>query len=86
MAELMTGAAAGLQESACVSTFTIGLLKDTGFWGDIRESMGEEIYWGRNKGCEFFENLCAAEVKFAEFENKEDYLACTFNGRGYGLS
>ncbi len=52
----MTGEA--VATDAQLSVFTIALLKDTGFFAEVNDNMTDSIYWGKEKGCDFFMNGC----------------------------
>lgn len=45
-------------EGNILTIFTVSLLKDTGFWNDVNENFTNQIYWGRNKGCDFVTLAC----------------------------
>ncbi len=61
----MTGSPFGIILS--FSIFTIALLKDTGYYTDVNSNFSDDIYWGKNKGCDFLVNLCNSNTKFPEF-------------------
>jgi hypothetical protein len=62
---MMTGAA--VITDAVLSSFTIALLKDTGFYEEVNEGMADNIYWGKGKGCEFISNGCYSKQNYPEF-------------------
>lgn len=62
MNELMTGSQ--IPGSGVLSIFSVSLLRDTGFWGEIDENFVGDIYWGRGRGCDFFEHKCFGELKY----------------------
>jgi hypothetical protein len=49
-----------------LTNFTLAFLEDSG-WYIVNYSKAQNIYWGRNKGCEFFNNFCYSNLKFNEF-------------------
>ncbi|KAL4453890.1 hypothetical protein ABPG74_003773 [Tetrahymena malaccensis] len=80
--EIMTASA--LTEGLNLTFFTVALLKDTGYWDDVNENLTDPIYWGRNKGCDFFQNACQSQTQYEEFTaaNKK---SCSFWGDGQGI-
>ncbi|KAL4471907.1 hypothetical protein ABPG73_001157 [Tetrahymena malaccensis] len=80
--ELMTASA--LSDSVKLSIFTVALLKDTGYWDDVNENLSDSIYWGKDKGCDFFQNACQSTTqKYEEFaiDSTQD---CSFGYDGLG--
>jgi len=45
--------ASAVNEGSNLTFFTVALLKDTGYWGDVNENLTDPIYWGKGKGCNF---------------------------------
>ena len=45
--------ASAVNEGSNLTFFTVALLKDTGYWGDVNENLADPIYWGKGKGCNF---------------------------------
>jgi len=45
--------ASAVIEGSHLTFFTVALLKDTGYWGDVNENLTDPIYWGKGKGCNF---------------------------------
>ncbi|EGR26882.1 leishmanolysin family protein, putative [Ichthyophthirius multifiliis] len=43
---------------AYFSGFTTNLLRDTGFYAEIDESMEEQMFYGKGKGCDFIYGIC----------------------------
>lgn len=42
--------------------------------------MVDEILWGKDKGCDFFENVCSStSATYTEFLEAETY-ECTYDG------
>ena len=39
-----------------ISVFTLALLKDTNFYAEVDLSKAQNIFWGKNKGCQFLNN------------------------------
>lgn len=71
-----------MRESFYLSPFTIALLRDTGFWDEVNENLSTPIFWGKNKGCDFFYSDCITS-------NYEEYSptalsGCSFNYEGIG--
>ncbi|KAL4453892.1 hypothetical protein ABPG74_003775 [Tetrahymena malaccensis] len=79
--EIMTPSA--LTEGLNLTFFTVALLKDTGYWDDVNENLTDPIYWGRGKGCDFFENACQSTTQFEEFATPGQQ-GCSFWGDGQG--
>ncbi|EAR96684.3 leishmanolysin family protein (macronuclear) [Tetrahymena thermophila SB210] len=75
--------ASALTEGLNLTFFTIALLKDTGYWDDVNENLTDPIYWGRGKGCDFFEKACQSTTQYEEFATP-DQSACSFWGDGQG--
>ncbi|KAL4438378.1 hypothetical protein ABPG74_009417 [Tetrahymena malaccensis] len=69
-----------------ISKFTAALLLDTGFYAEINNNLLMPIYWGKNKGCDFFNKSCKSEKQFPEFSDKSFYESCDFYSQGYGRS
>ncbi|EAR97451.2 leishmanolysin family protein (macronuclear) [Tetrahymena thermophila SB210] len=80
--EIMTASA--LTEGLNLTFFTVALLKDTGYWDDVNENLTDPIYWGRGKGCDFFQNACKSSTQYEEFV-ASGQLACSFWGDGQGI-
>ena len=52
-----------------LSIFSIAFLKDTGWYSFVNEEMVENIYFGKNKGCDFVFKGCQNEEKtYEEFD------------------
>ncbi|EGR31787.1 leishmanolysin family protein, putative [Ichthyophthirius multifiliis] len=81
--ELMT--ADSSDRKSLLSIFTIALLKDTGYYAEIDESMINNIQWGKNKGCDFVLRACQSDTYYHEFI-KIEYTPeqCSSNNEGYG--
>jgi hypothetical protein len=52
--EMMT--ASSMQDGA-LSKFTLAFFEDSG-WYKVDYSLAEEMYWGKNQGCDFMNKLC----------------------------
>ena len=50
--------ASSVNEGSVLSVFTVSILKDTGYWNDLNENLANNIYWGKNKGCDFVNLAC----------------------------
>lgn len=37
-----------------ISEFTAALLLDSGYYAEINSNLLMPVYWGKNKGCDFF--------------------------------
>ncbi|EGR31372.1 leishmanolysin family protein, putative [Ichthyophthirius multifiliis] len=70
---------------ASLSVLTASLLKDTGFYADINENFVSNIYWGRNRGCDFINNACRGINKYIEFVDSSVIKSCTFEFMGQGV-
>lgn len=79
----MTGSSS---KKPILSLFTIALLVDTGFWSGVNVNMANELAWGKDKGCAFEKYVCKGDLKYAEFENRENETRCSFDGNGYGIT
>ncbi|KAL4478585.1 hypothetical protein ABPG74_006820 [Tetrahymena malaccensis] len=83
--EYMT--ASQVLKSYVVSEFTAALLRDTGFYAGINSNMVGTIYWGKNKGCDFFQNVCNSTLTtYPEFpvqQNGQQY--CDFYSMAIGI-
>ncbi|EGR29081.1 leishmanolysin family protein, putative, partial [Ichthyophthirius multifiliis] len=83
--ELMSSGQSQLDSQ--VSVFTIALLRDSGFYAEVNESMAEDIQWGRNRGCEFVLQFCYSETQYPEYQYKQYQVQqCSFKNNGYGLT
>ncbi|KAL4453891.1 hypothetical protein ABPG74_003774 [Tetrahymena malaccensis] len=80
--EIMTASA--LTEGLNLTFFTVALLKDTGYWDDVNESLTDPIYWGKGKGCDFFLNACQSASQYEEFV-PANQAACSFWDDGQGV-
>ncbi|EGR32455.1 leishmanolysin family protein, putative [Ichthyophthirius multifiliis] len=83
--ELMVAYSSGKESQ--LSVFTIALLRDTGYYAEVNESMANDIQWGRNKGCDFFLKACYSDTFYPEFVYQKSFSnQCTFQNNGYGKS
>ncbi|KAL4438375.1 hypothetical protein ABPG74_009414 [Tetrahymena malaccensis] len=67
-----------------VSKFTAALLLDTGYYAEINSNLLMPIYWGKNKGCDFFNKTCKAGKYFPEFPDDSISESCDFFSQGIG--
>ncbi|KAL4438377.1 hypothetical protein ABPG74_009416 [Tetrahymena malaccensis] len=67
-----------------ISEFTAALLLDTGYFAEINSNLLMPIYWGKNKGCDFFNNSCNTQKNFHEFPDDSQDEACDFFSQGIG--
>ncbi|EGR26883.1 leishmanolysin family protein, putative [Ichthyophthirius multifiliis] len=66
---------------AYFSGFTTNLLRDTGFYVEIDESMEEQMFYGKGKGCEYVLGKCKTTTR--EFcDPKTDEKLCDFYHNG----
>ena len=65
--------------------FTVALLRDTGFYQDINENFANSIYWGRNRGCDFFTNACKGVYTYPEFVKDNTIKSCSYENEGFGV-
>ncbi|KAL4438373.1 hypothetical protein ABPG74_009412 [Tetrahymena malaccensis] len=65
-----------------ISEFTAALLLDTGYYAEINTNFLMPIYWGKNKGCDFFHNTCKFGNDLPEFPDVEE--SCDFYSEGIG--
>lgn len=49
-----------------MSIFTIALLRDTGFYASVNESMEEPSFYGKNQGCSFISGSCESKKEFCQ--------------------
>jgi hypothetical protein len=62
---------------ASLSIFTVSLLRDTGFYAEVNENFSSNIFWGKNKGCDFINNGCKGIYKYPEFTDVSN-KSCTY--------
>ncbi|EGR32339.1 leishmanolysin family protein, putative [Ichthyophthirius multifiliis] len=68
-----------------LSIFTIAVLKDTGYYAEVNESMANNIQWGKNKGCDFVLKACQSGTYYSEFSRTEYCRGqCSSQNYGYG--
>ncbi|EAR86018.1 transmembrane protein, putative (macronuclear) [Tetrahymena thermophila SB210] len=67
-----------------ISEFTAALLLDTGYYAEINQNLLMPLYWGKNKGCDFFNKSCNAGKYFAEFSDDTTREGCDFYSYGIG--
>ncbi|EAR86011.2 leishmanolysin family protein (macronuclear) [Tetrahymena thermophila SB210] len=79
--EFMT--ASIVQRIYSISEFTAALLLDTGYYAEINSNFLNPIYWGKNKGCDFFNNSCNTAKDLHEFPNNTQE-SCDFYYEGIG--
>ncbi|EAR93808.2 leishmanolysin family protein (macronuclear) [Tetrahymena thermophila SB210] len=82
--ELMTASA--MLDNTKLSVFTVALLKDTGYWDEVNENLSEPIYWGKDKGCDFFSNACQSTTQRYEEYPADNIQACSFDYDAQGYS
>ncbi|EGR29329.1 leishmanolysin family protein, putative, partial [Ichthyophthirius multifiliis] len=82
--EIMTGTKAYITSSV-LSIFTIAALKDTGFYPETNENMANNIFWGKEKDCDFLENACQSTIEYPEQPKKYEEQQCTFGYEGIGI-
>ncbi|EGR29768.1 leishmanolysin family protein, putative [Ichthyophthirius multifiliis] len=81
--ELMTADSSGRE--FILSIFTIAVLKDTGYYAEVNESMANNIQWGKNKGCDFALKACQSNTYYPEFSQIEHSpVQCSSQNDGYG--
>ena len=57
------------QEEMAISEITLALLEDSG-WYKINYFTGGLMRFGKNKGCEFIQNICLDSYYNTQFENE----------------
>ncbi|KAL4438372.1 hypothetical protein ABPG74_009411 [Tetrahymena malaccensis] len=67
-----------------ISEFTAALLLDTGYYAEINSNLLMPIYWGKNKGCDFFHKTCKAGKEFPEFPDNNVEESCDFYSEAIG--
>ncbi|EAR86012.1 leishmanolysin family protein (macronuclear) [Tetrahymena thermophila SB210] len=67
-----------------ISKFTAALLLDTGYYAEINSNLLMPIYWGKNKGCDFFNKTCNTGKYFPEFPDDSVKESCDFFSLGIG--
>ncbi|KAL4438376.1 hypothetical protein ABPG74_009415 [Tetrahymena malaccensis] len=67
-----------------ISKFTAALLLDTGFYAEVNSNLLMPIYWGKNKGCDFFNKSCNTGKYFPEFPGDNIEESCDFFSFGIG--
>ncbi|EAR96056.1 leishmanolysin family protein (macronuclear) [Tetrahymena thermophila SB210] len=68
-----------------LSVFTIALLKDTGFYSQVNDSMADQYFYGKDAGCDFVLQECNSTNNKNEFCSKESEKPenqCDFYGNG----
>ncbi|KAL4454178.1 hypothetical protein ABPG74_012135 [Tetrahymena malaccensis] len=85
MNEIMTAQQVSI--GATLSQFTIALLKDTGFWADVNVNIAGQILWGKNQGCDFYNQACQSSNKanYLEFVSSSQVEGCSLTNDGYGI-
>lgn len=58
--EVMTGIITG---HPILSRFTLAGLEDSK-WYKVNYGLGQELYWGKDKGCSFYTHLCKESEEF----------------------
>lgn len=53
-------------ENAKITEFTLAFLEGTG-WSQGNYSLAETLYWGKGKGCDFYDGPCVDIATFDEF-------------------
>ncbi|EGR27277.1 leishmanolysin family protein, putative [Ichthyophthirius multifiliis] len=81
--EMMNGES--VPTDAALSIFTVSLLRDTGFFAEINENFASNIYWGKNKGCDYVNNACKGIYRYQEFVDGNTVKTCTFEYQGSGI-
>lgn len=77
--------ASAITSDAAFSKFTFSLLMDTGWYDYIDFSLADEIQWGKNKGCKFFDHACLDNnTQYAEFSYTVNETQCNFDKNGIG--
>ena len=68
------------------TTLDIALLKDTGFYAEIVETLYDPIIFGKGKGCTFLAGACDALLDFHEFAAIKNPAipGCDFYLHGWG--
>ncbi|EAR86017.1 leishmanolysin family protein (macronuclear) [Tetrahymena thermophila SB210] len=67
-----------------ISEFTAALLLDTGYYAEVNSNLLMPIYWGKNKGCDFFNKSCNTSQQFPEFPDDSEEESCDFFSQGIG--
>ncbi|EGR34104.1 leishmanolysin family protein, putative [Ichthyophthirius multifiliis] len=62
------------------SGFTANLLRDTGFYAEINESMEEKTFYGKGQGCEHILDACRSEKR--EYCKNTDKFVCDYYHNG----
>lgn len=60
-----------------LSRFSLAVAKDSGFF-QVNMDKGENIFWGKNEGCGFFEQSCKI-TESDEFCSKDETVSCSDN-------
>ena len=61
-----------------LSSFTLAVFKGSGFY-TINMEKAQNFYWGKNKGCGFFEKDLCTKTEYPEICNVKDELGCDEN-------
>lgn len=77
--------ASAINSDAAFSRFTFNLLLDTGWYTSIDFSLADEIQWGKNQGCGFFNLACKDTAKnYSEFSYTLNETKCSYDYNGVG--
>ena len=57
------------------SKMSLAVAKDSG-WYEVDMEKGDQYVWGKNKGCEIFDNTCKSD-KLSMFCPIENHLSCS---------
>lgn len=67
-----------------LSIFSLAVMEDSG-WFQVDYSLAEPFTWGKNKGCDFYNNACQSqENSFSEFCQSGEETGCIDNNRFKG--
>ncbi|EGR33745.1 leishmanolysin family protein, putative [Ichthyophthirius multifiliis] len=71
-----------ISTQAYFSGFTTNLLRDTGYYAKINDSMEEQMFYGKGKGCEQVMGKC--DIKLREYcDPKNEATLCDFHHYGF---
>ena len=59
------------------SKMSLAVAKDSG-WYEVDLSLGEDYFWGKNEGCDIFDNTCS-HTTVSEFCPVKNHRGCSDN-------
>lgn len=67
-----------------LTKISIALIEDTKWYHSVNYNIGEDMQWGKNKGCRFLDQACLdLRGNYTEFETKKSGCTYDFKATGY---